>query len=167
VTSSEPTCSCVVENAPHNANTTSIIKCPVHGDHDELAPLPGQGLNFCVLLGKGDQVSGIFTNTNEGIGEVCQLANYLGYTVLGTYAMSSLSDLRAMAASTRTGELPPIGTSKPPRGFVQQQEHEPGCKFADQGHPGKCYLGQATYISGVDIQEHTEPVRIVDAGGRR
>jgi hypothetical protein len=148
---SEPTCTCVIDNIPGVA-ISSMRACPAHGDKDELAPLPGQGLNYCVLIGRNDQSSGVFTNTVEGIEEARYLARHLGYDVQGVYAMSSLADLREVANKTgsRIQAPPPTGMTKRPRNLLPVQVHDKDCLYAAQGHPGGCY----TKAANVWAEEH-------------
>jgi hypothetical protein len=142
-TPNEPSCTCVIRHIPALA-TTSMVDCREHGDRNELAPLPGQSLSYCFLISRNEEYSGIFVNTPEGIEEARYLAIHLGYKTHGAYAMSSLGDLRAVAEKmgyVTQDQLPP--SKSKPRNLIQEQIHAPGCMYAQQGHPGGCYLGTA------------------------
>jgi hypothetical protein len=134
-----------------------MIACPEHGDFDELTPFPGQGLKYCVLVSKNESYTLIGPlNTEEAIARAKHLAASLGYRSHGEYSMASIGDLQAWADAAGLGRpTPPPDQSRLPRSLIPAQDHELGCLYAEQGHPGKCYIPEP--VQGFDVSTGRSP----------
>jgi len=144
----EPSCLCVIQHKPSDA-TTSMAECPAHGEPDDLAPLPGQGLKYAVIYQQGD---GLAEGSHGLVGPLTtadniELAKFLlvqlGFSPRGVLPMSAFADLIHLAESKGAGQeptMPPPVAKKLPRGLFPTQAHLPGCVFIPQDHPGDCYV---------------------------
>jgi hypothetical protein len=153
-TGTEPKCTCTILCDPPAA-TTSMWNCVAHGEPDDLSPLPGQSLKYCVLVSQGDEMAeGAHTligplTTADGIETAKFYARHLEFKVHGVLPLMALADLDQLATSKGAGEGPPPGMSKLPASLKPTVNHEPGCAWSDQEHPGKCYVRQETAIGHV------------------
>jgi hypothetical protein len=78
--------------------------------------------------------------TSDGIETAKLYVRHLGWKVLGVRAMVSYADLEHLA---KNKGAPGESISEPtplPRNAIPTQQHEHGCLYAEQGHPGKCYV---------------------------
>jgi hypothetical protein len=144
-TETEPDCTCVILNSPVEA-TTSMWLCAAHGEPDDLSPLPGQGLKYCILISQGDEAAyGSHTLigplvTADGIETAKFYARHLDFKIHGVLPLMATADLAQLATAKGAGDGPPPGMSKLPVNLKPQKEHEPGCVFAPEEHPGGCYI---------------------------
>jgi hypothetical protein len=81
--------------------------------------------------------------TTEAIETTKFLLGRLGSSVEGVFALTSYADLERWAAdkgALSPPEMAPAPVKRLPKGTVPVQAHEPGCAYAEQGHPGGCYI---------------------------